>query len=298
MSLTRRQFGQRVGTGLLGACLVPGHPGAAAGPDSRIRGVQLGAQSYSFRDRPLDQAIQGFVDVGLSECELWSPHTMPPELAKAGNGPDAQRARQHWRQTVKPAWFTAIRKQFDDAGVRIYAFNYSFGPRESDEEMNQAFEWAKALGVSVITSSSPVSVPPRVAPLADKHRIRVGFHNHSKTDGDDIATPERMEAALKLGEYVAINLDIGHFTAANFDAVDFLTTHHDRIVTLHIKDRKKNQGENVPFGQGDTPIVAVLQRLRDKRWAIPANIEYEYKGADTIQAMKACVAYCRTALER
>jgi hypothetical protein len=40
-----------------------------------------------------------------------------------------------------------------------------------------------------------------------------------------------------------------------------------------------------------------LQRLRDNKWAIPANIEYEYKGADTIEAMKACVAYCRKALE-
>jgi sugar phosphate isomerase/epimerase len=163
--------------------------------------------------------------------------------------------------------------------------------------MDQAFQWAKALGVTIITSSSPVSVPPRVAPLADKHRVIVGFHNHSKTDGEDIATPERMDEAMKLSKYVGINLDIGHFTAANYDAVDFLTKHHDRIVTLHIKDRKKNQGDNMPFGEGDTPIVAVLQLLRDKKWAIPANIEYEYKGADTIEAMKACVAYCKKALE-
>jgi sugar phosphate isomerase/epimerase len=297
MGITRRQFGQRIGVGVAGAWLAPMMVHAAKPAASKVRGVQLGAQSYSFRDRAFDQMIEGFTTVGLTECELWSNHTLPAELMKGGFSPEAQQARQQWRKTVGLDHFRSIRQKFDDAGIQLYAFNYSFSPKETDEEMDQAFQWAKALGVKIITSSSPVSVPPRVAPLADKHGITVGFHNHSKTDGEDIATPERMEEAMKLSPRIGINLDIGHFTAANYDAVDFLTKHHDRIVTLHIKDRKKNQGDNMPFGEGETPIVAVLQLLRDKKWAIPANIEYEYKGADTIEAMKACVAYCKKALE-
>ena len=56
---------------------------------------------------------------------------------------------------------------------------------------------------------------------------------------------------------------------------------------------------NLPFGQGDTPIVAVLQLLRDKGWKIPANIEYEYgkPGMDTVAEVKKCFAYCKKALE-
>jgi sugar phosphate isomerase/epimerase len=98
-----------------------------------------------------------------------------------------------------------------------------------------------------------------------------------------------------------VNLDIGHFTAAGGDPVEYIRLHHDRIVALHIKDRKKNHGANLPFGQGDTPIVAVLRLLRDERWKIPANIEYEYgeeiKGLDTIAEMKKCFEYCKQALE-
>jgi sugar phosphate isomerase/epimerase len=97
-------------------------------------------------------------------------------------------------------------------------------------------------------------------------------------------------------EYIAINLDIGHFTAANFDAVDFLGKHHDRIVSLHIKDRRRNQGANVPFGEGDTPIKAVLELLRRKRSPFPANIEYEYAGKDTIAEVRRCLDYCKQAL--
>ena len=55
---------------------------------------------------------------------------------------------------------------------------------------------------------------------------------------------------MKLSKYFKINLDIGHFTAANYDAVAYLREHHANITNLHLKDRKKNQGDNVPWGHG------------------------------------------------
>ena len=89
--------------------------------------------------------------------------------------------------------------------------------------------------------------------------------------------------------------------AANGDAVEYIRQHHDRIVTLHIKDRKKNHGPNMPLGQGDTPIGPVLRLLRDQKWKIYANIEYEYgeesQGLDTLAEMKKCYAFCRKELE-
>ena len=68
-------------------------------------------------------------------------------------------------------------------------------------------------------------------------------------------------------------------------------------MSLHIKDRRRDQGPNVAFGEGDTPIVAVLQRLRDRKWDIPAQIEYEYRGEDTVAEVTKSLDYCRRALE-
>ena len=139
---------------------------------------------------------------------------------------------------------------------------------------------------------------PAIDSAARRYKMRVGLHNHSAVRPDEITTPDDFAAALRgRSEYIAITLDIGHFTAAGFDAVDYLSKHHDRIVTLHIKDRKRDHGANLPFGEGDTPIKQVLALLRDKKWKIPANIEYEYKGADTVAEVKKCYEYCRRALE-
>jgi sugar phosphate isomerase/epimerase len=122
------------------------------------------------------------------------------------------------------------------------------------------------------------------------------MHNHSRIRENEFATPNDFERAMRGTEYIGINLDIGHFTAAGFDAVEYLDKHHDKIVTLHIKDRKKDQGDNVEFGDGDTPIVETLHLLRSKKFRIPANIEYEYKGADTIAEVRKCFEYCKAAL--
>jgi len=51
--------------------------GARAAINSRIHGVWIGAQTYSFRDRPLDAAIAAMKEIGLGECELTQGHLEP-----------------------------------------------------------------------------------------------------------------------------------------------------------------------------------------------------------------------------
>lgn len=285
--LTRREWNQLALSGIIAAA-VPGES-LAQKPNSRINGVQLGVQSYSFRDRPLDDALKAMVEVGLSSCELWQGHIEPKGLKRED--------LRHWRLSISLDDFKAIRAKFDRAGIDLYAYNYSFRGDFTDEEIARGFEMGKALGAKVLTASSNVTTAKRIDPFARKHKMRVGMHNHSNIRPDEFATPDDFAKSMEgVSEYIAINLDIGHFTAANFDAVDFLKKNHARIVTLHLKDRKRDQGENVVFGEGDTPIKAVLEVLRQNRWPIPANIEYEYKAPDTVAEVKRCLEFCKTAL--
>lgn len=255
--------------------------------NSKVGGVTIGAQTYSFRDRPLEACIVGMKEVRLGEAELWSGHLEPKDPA----------ALKIWRLNPPLDHLHQVRKQFDDAGIQLYAFNYSFNEKFTDEEIARGFDMAKALGVKYITASSNVSTARRIDPFAQKHQIYVAMHNHSNIKPNEFARPEDFEEAMRgASKYIAINLDIGHFTAAGYDPVSFLEQNHEHIITLHIKDRKKSQGDNVPFGQGDTKIREVLQLLKTKKYPIPANIEYEYKGGDTIEEMKKCFEYCKSAL--
>lgn len=294
-TISRREAGKIVVGGAVGLLASRATSEGAPYIDSVVRGVQLGAQSYSFRDRGLDECIQAFVDCALGECELWQEHVEPQH--------EGWQKAQAWRLSVPMSYFRDIRAKFDRAGVRLYAYNYSFNKFMKDGEYDRGFQMAEALGVKCITASSQVSIAHKVDGYAQKYKIMVGLHGHDDTkDPDQFSTAETFARAMKgASPYIGVNLDIGHFVAAGGDPVAYIREHHEKIVTLHIKDRKKDHGANLPFGQGDTPIVAVLRLLRDNRWKIPANIEYEYgetiKGLDTIVEVKKCVAYCKQALD-
>jgi sugar phosphate isomerase/epimerase len=261
--------------------------------DSHVGGVLIGAQSYSFRDRPLDAAIQGFIDVGLSECELSMGH-VEPEFPR---GPEGRAALRKWRLEAPLEGIREVRRKFDRAGIELSAYAYNIRDDFTDEEIARGFDVAQALGVNAITTSATVSVTPRIAAQAAKYKMVVGMHGHSNVkDPNEFARPETFVEAMKLSPYIAVNLDIGHYWAAGYDPVPFIEDHYARIVTLHIKDRKKNQGKNMPFGEGDTPIREVLQLLKREKYPIPANIEYEYDGGDTVAEVRKCYDYCRRAL--
>jgi sugar phosphate isomerase/epimerase len=159
---------------------------------------------------------------------------------------------------------------------------------------------AEGLGVKGITTSTTLTMAKRIAPIADKHKLLVGYHGHDATnDPNQTATLESYDTLMAYGKYNGVNLDIGHFTAANYDAVAFIKQHHDKITNLHVKDMKKDHGTYTPFGEGDVPIKAVLQLLKKEKYGFSGDIELEYRippESNLIAEMKKCLAYCKDCL--
>ena len=122
----------------------------------------------------------------------------------------------------------------------------------------------------------------------------VGYHGHTATG------PEDWERAFSFAEHNGANVDIGHFVAGDHGSpVPFLEQHHERVTHVHIKDRRRGNGPNVPLGQGDTPVAEVLRLIRDRKWPIQATIEFEYpvpKGSDRMTEIGRCLKYCRDVL--
>jgi sugar phosphate isomerase/epimerase len=180
----------------------------------------------------------------------------------------------------------------------VFAFNYMLKDSCTDEEVERGFEMTRALGTNIMTVSTTLTMARRTVPFAERHKVLLGLHGHSNlSDPNQFATPESFAKGLAMSSNYRVNLDIGHFAASGFDPVAFIRANHARITNLHIKDRKRNDGPNVPFGQGDTPIKAVLQLLKKEGYPIPAYIEYEYAGTGTsTEEVHKCLEYVQSVL--
>ncbi len=324
---SRRDFGKLALAGL------PLSVALGAKIDSTVHGVRLGSSTYSYRDLPhapggdaTDAVIAALTADGAGETELFAPTIEPanpmmgrPPAPRDPNAPPldpaaraaAMRARMNspealkWRETLRE-WrlntplthFEEVGKKFSDAGITIDAYTVNYNQDYTDAEIDRTFEQAAALGTAVIASSTQMKMAQRLVPFVEKHQMVIALHGHSNTkDPEEFSSPETFQKGMAMSKYFKVNLDIGHFSAAGYDPVAYLQEHHERITHLHIKDRKKNDGPNEPFGEGDTPIKQVLLLLKAKQYPIPALVEYEYRGTGTsTEEVKKCMDYMRQAL--
>jgi sugar phosphate isomerase/epimerase len=304
-------------------------------PNSLIRGVQIGLITYSFRDMPDQSAeatLQYVLDSGVSAIELmggpaemyagapknpvdfqkvfplmrkrYEKQTLTPDEQKKLAEFDAQtKAYNHelaqWRLTASMKPFRKLGKMYKKAGVQIYAFKPSaFGPDNSDDEIMYGMRAAKALGANHITLEHPDKDAQtlKLGQMAEKHGLRVGYHGHEQQ------TPTLWDTALSQSPANALNIDFGHFVAAgNKNPLDFIRLKHDRIASMHIKDRQtpEHGKGNLAWGSGDTPIGDVLKLMRDQKYTFPATIEFEYTapaGSNAVKEVQKCLEFCRKAL--
>lgn len=292
-------------------------------PGARLdmNGVQVGAITYSYRQLPgsAEEILGYLTENGMDTVELMG--NTAEAYAGAPEGPswsgrrrnemsEAERAEfqaardahdeaiRAWRLEASMEPFEALGKMYSDAGVAIDILKLG-RPEWSDEEIDYAFNAARAVGARGISFEISDEAAERMAPFATKHEMFVGMHNHTQV-GDPGFT---FEKPLSFSPYNMLNLDIGHYVAGTDKSpIPILEKYHDRITHLHLKDRKKGSdgGDNVPWGEGDTPIAEVLQLLQREGWPITAMIELEYpipEDSSVLAEMSKCVAYCREALK-
>jgi len=328
MTITRREFAK---LGLATISVAGSDPLAAlAQPNSNFHGVQIGiiVSPYNFPSIPVpaDQFLQSLVQLGISavelqdlRCEVYAGAPSAPREGYSGSPGEsgahrltaqeraeaerlqAQQLTQ-WRLSSTAAIldkYKTLRQLYRDAGVEIYAFRLANLTMEiSDAEYDYFFDAAKALGANQITVELPSdpNLSKRMGELAAQHKIRMGYHNHTQVN------EHSWDVALAQSKYNGIQLDIGHFAAAiNASPIPFIKQHHDRITSLHLKDRKylSHGRQNLAWGQGDTQVKEVLRLMQTERYRFPAGIELEYEipvGSTFEIEISKCLQFCRDAL--
>ena len=305
-------------------------------PNSMINGVQIGVITYSFRsmeDQSAEATLKYILDSGINAIELiGDPAEIfagrpdnPIDMAKMW--PLREKSRDgiitedeekelvemtaqleaykkqvsEWRTTADMDKFAQFRKMYNDAGVSIYAFKPrdTFGKDNSDADIEWGMKVGKVLGASHVTVEHPSddAHTMRLGSLAKKNGIYVGYHGHEQQ------TPTLWDTALEQSEYNSLNLDLGHYVAAgNSKPLEIIIAKHDRIKSMHLKDRQTpaNEKGNLSWGQGDTPIAQALQLMRNNKYNYPATVELEYnvpEGSNAVEEVKKCLQFCEQALK-
>ena len=315
--LSRRDFGRLSAGGLVLGATAGRASAAVAKLDYTVRGVNLGVTSGSFNPLPevpgqdrLDTVIAQYVQVGVGTVEL-ANGTFGPALRDIFQGHptlpatpvylESREARRRWRLSPEGVTqFRGAKAKFDASPLTVFSISQTFEEDCTDAEIDAIFQHLQALGVQRFHSNQTrVIMGPRLVPYVAKYKIKPSFHPHAaSSDPREIGSAATLEYLMGLSPDFNVCLDIGHFTAGNEDSVSFLLRHHERITHLHVKDRKRNQGPNVEWGTGDTPIRECLTLIRDQRLPIRVIMEREFAGTGTpVQEVAKNLGYMRNILE-
>ncbi len=312
MSYTRREFAA-LAAALPATCLLPAPAAAQAPaprPNSRWAGVQVGLNvpyNYGNNNMPIDQVLANTLALGVNALELrgqpieaflGAPPTPPNPAAGREPAPEAVAAAEAlraWRSSASLEKAAELRRTFDTAGVLIEIVKWDGVFRMSDAELDYIFQLSKALGAKALsTEIGTVDQTRHVGQFADRHELFIGYHGHASTGIADYAAP------FASAKFNGANVDIGHFVAGwNTSPASFIAEHAARITHLHIKDRRRDNGPNTPFGEGDTPIREILQMMRDRKFTFQATLEFEYRipeGSTRMAEIARALEYCRTCL--
>jgi sugar phosphate isomerase/epimerase len=208
-------------------------------------------------------------------------------------------AQKKWRISASMNKFEELRKMYKKAGVKIHIAKFS--PENwSDEEIDYSFRAAKALGAKGVSTEIGDVTAKKLGPFAQKYGMQVILHQHLQP-GQAGWTFEKF---LEMSPNNMLNFDAGHyFGATGLHPNGIIEKLHDRITSIHIKDKTGPKGNppntNMEWGKGETPIADILLLLKKNKWAINVDIELEYnipEGSDAVAEVKKCVEYCRKIL--
>ncbi len=324
MLYTRREIGKLALMAAPTASLVESPFAALAQtrkPSSVIGGVSIGTITYSYRslpDQSAEATLRYVLESGISHIELMNgpaeSFAGAPQGPRGGDGGGGQRGQpptpeqqaaqresagrlKQWRTSVSMDRFKQLRRMYDDAGVKIFAWK-ALNPNMSDEELEYVFNVAEALGCTHTTLELPTDVAQlkRIGAFAEKRKIYAAYHTHLQ------ASMTAFDQAFAVSKANMSNVDLGHYVAGTGESpIPFLRRFHDRIASVHLKDRQTpaHGAGNVPWGTGDTPLKEILQLMKQQQYTFPASIELEYDvpaGSDAVREVAKCLDFCKAAL--
>ena len=232
----------------------------------------LGIASYSFRAFPLDQAIAMTKRLGIKKLALKDVH-MPLTSSE-----------DEIRRTVDMMKAEGI--ELSSCGV-VYMTN--------EGEVNNAFRYAKAAGLSVMVGCPSESLLKLVERMVKQTGIALAIHNHGPTD-NRYPSPESAYRLIEgMDNRMGLCIDVGHTRRLGLDPAHEVERFADRLLDVHMKDVSSADagGKEVEIGRGVIDIPELLSTLARVKYSNTIHFEYEKDEKDPLPGLAESVGYVR-----
>jgi len=280
---TRRDFLRTAGIGTAAALAAMGDQGVAecaeaaeSVPASKARPLKLALASYTLRKFDLDQTLAMTKRVGLEAICLKSFH-LPMDATSEQ--------------------IAAVVAKVKEAGIELYGGGVI--GMKSEEQVNQAFEYAKAAGMVKIVAAPSVEMLPLVNEKVQQYDMQVCIHNHGPGD-KHFPTPEiAYEKIKELDKRVGLCHDVGHTLRYGQDPIAATEKCADRMHDIHLKDvtEATKKGHATPCGRGVIDLPALVRTLVKIGYSGFAAFEYEADPEDPLPGLAESVGYIRGVMD-
>ena len=243
------------------------------------KGWKVGSQAYTFRLFSLEETLEKLNSIGVKYVEMYPGQ----KISKSGNETtDFTSITADGKAKIK-----ALLNKDDIEAVAYGVVN------ASDEDLPKLFDFAKELGIGILTSESKPNQFDQIEKLCEEYQIKLALHNHPVPSY--YWHPEVASRMLEgRSELMGVCADIGHWVRSGLNPVDCLKQLEGRIISLHIKDLNKfgvRDAHDLPWGTGTSNVAGVLHELHRQGFEGAFSAEYEHNWENNLPDVEESIAY-------
>jgi len=260
------------------ACIAVLSPGSLSAQDFT---KQLALQTWTMRNMDFDDMVDFAVKMDITYLQMWS--------SRSGGHMDPSAP---WEQ---------IKRQkdiLDRNGLKVYSFGVT-RLTKNEEELREAFEFAKYMGVEVITAEpSAYRQLDLLEAFAIVYDIKVALHNHDIYS--PYGNPEVVRNLLEGRDpRLGVCLDAGWMTTTRLDVEEVYRQYGDRVLDIHLKDKivtpseEGDQYTDVDIGTGDANLVGLFKAMRETGYTGRIAIETDQDLQDPTAFVQGAIAFVK-----
>ena len=176
---------------------------------------------------------------------------------------------------------------------------YGVGPIyiKLEKEIDDAFEYAKRVGVKLIIGVPDPELLPYVNQKVKEYNFHFAIHNHGIGE-KRYATVESIYEKIKdLDSRIGICHDIGYSAQMGLDPASVTLKYGHRIYDMHIKDYNKDFIDGCEVGRGIINFSALVNALRKTKYSGICSIENETYNLDPLPSIAESAGYFKAVIK-